>query len=488
MTVTRKRRKFVKEGEEQPADANDDDFGQKYHCDVCEKDISPVVRIRCAACPDYDLCVECFASGKETGTHQNDHPYRVIQVLDFPIFDKDWTAEEELLLVEGLEIFGMGNWDQVSEHLGNKSAPECKAHYINTYIANPDWPMPDMNKEFDPAQKKKWSWSTAIPKKVAPGPKNARPLTSGPTNHDIAGYMPGRFEFETEYENEHEQNVKDMTFDETDDPHESDLKVAVLDAYNTILDRRQLRRKFIFDRGFLDFRKIQNQEKKRTKDEKDLLQKIRVYAKMQTAEDFDNFVEGLAAEQKLRDRIQLLQRWRRMGITSMKEAQDYEREMEKRSNPATKGWPAYPAPDRSSSTGRQTVRTKFDDYVTTPIARDATPNAPLRANSFGPGSSAPLSATPYAVPTTSGRPPPASLDITTADGVGLLSPAEQSLCSALRLVPRAYLVIKETLLKEQQSKGHLKKRAARELVRIDVNKTAKIYDFFYEMGWVSPEQ
>ena len=91
----------------------------------------------------------------------------------------------------------------------------------------------------------------------------------------------------------------------------------MLDAYNTLLDRRYLRRKFVIDRGFLDFRKvtwsfastlwlfrtkkadvviveqIQIQEKKRSKEEKDLLQRVRVYAKMQTAEDFDQLVDGL---------------------------------------------------------------------------------------------------------------------------------------------------------------------------------------------------
>src|SRR5260370_12406673 len=38
------------------------------------------------------------------------------------------------------------------------------------------------------------------------------PLVSGPTNHEIQGYMPGRLEFETEIENEAEELVKDLEF------------------------------------------------------------------------------------------------------------------------------------------------------------------------------------------------------------------------------------------------------------------------------------
>lgn len=39
-----------------------------------------------------------------------------------------------------------------------------------------------------------------------------KPLVSAPTNHEIAGYMPGRLEFETEVENEAEDCVKDFEF------------------------------------------------------------------------------------------------------------------------------------------------------------------------------------------------------------------------------------------------------------------------------------
>ena len=31
-----------------------------YECDYCRRDISQVPRIRCAVCPDFDSCLECF--------------------------------------------------------------------------------------------------------------------------------------------------------------------------------------------------------------------------------------------------------------------------------------------------------------------------------------------------------------------------------------------------------------------------------------------
>jgi len=46
------------------------------------------------------------------------------------------------------------------------------------------------------------------------------------------------------------------------------------------------------------------------------------------------------------------------------------------------------------------------------------------------------------------------------------------------------MIIKEQLLKEHARLGGLKRRQARELIKIDVNKTGKIYDFFVEAGWI----
>lgn len=78
--------------------------GAQYHCDYCRKDISSTVRIRCAECADFDLCLECFSVGVEVYPHKNNHKYRVIDHVTTPIFEEDWGADEELLLLEGIEM------------------------------------------------------------------------------------------------------------------------------------------------------------------------------------------------------------------------------------------------------------------------------------------------------------------------------------------------------------------------------------------------
>jgi transcriptional adapter 2-alpha len=61
-----------------------------YHCNYCQRDISAAVRIKCAVCPDFDLCLECFSVGAHIWPHANDHAYRVVDNLSFPLFHPDW--------------------------------------------------------------------------------------------------------------------------------------------------------------------------------------------------------------------------------------------------------------------------------------------------------------------------------------------------------------------------------------------------------------
>ena len=49
-----------------------------YHCNYCNKDISGKIRIKCAVCQDFDLCIECFSVGAEVTPHKSNHPYRIM--------------------------------------------------------------------------------------------------------------------------------------------------------------------------------------------------------------------------------------------------------------------------------------------------------------------------------------------------------------------------------------------------------------------------
>ncbi|KDQ21201.1 hypothetical protein BOTBODRAFT_182607 [Botryobasidium botryosum FD-172 SS1] len=499
--------------------------GVLYECDSCVTDITHKIRIKCAApgCEEVDLCPSCFCQGKEVGSHKAWHDYRVIEKHSYPIFTEDWGADEELLLIEGLSTNGIGNWGAAAEHIGTHTKEEVEEHYMKVYHNADTWPLPRMDLEFDidpetfharkrqRMQEKRMEAFNAPPFQI---------LTSGPTNHELQGYMPGRLEFETEVENDAEDLIKDLEFglvmeyggadqpappepeikpDEQEehahshngkdrvrvkeesgapsspgdsmnidgssnqkpapDPietHESlSLKLALLDMYKEKLDKREETKAFVFDRGLLDFKKLQATEKKRTKEEREFINKHKPFGKLQTAEDFEVFIDGLLYEVALRKRIAEMQEYRRMGITSLAEAEKFEKDRFARSS---KGYVReYSHLQRASS--RHSVPPPHESPGKR--SREGTPK-------------------PMAGPS---RRPPAPLNLANAASLHLLTPAEQTLCSQLRILPKPYLVIKETLVREfTRSGGKLRRREARDYIKIDVNKTTRIWDFLVQAG------
>ena len=79
----------------------------------------------------------------------------------------------------------------------------------------------------------------------------------------------------------------------------------------------------------------------------------------------------------------------------------------------------------------------------------------------------------------------APLNLANSPSLHLLTPEEQTLCSQLRILPKPYLVIKETLIREYARRGgKLRRREARDLVKIDVNKTSRVWDFLVQAGFL----
>ena len=128
----------------------------RFHCDFCKRDISRKIRIKCAECPDFDLCVECFAVGVEYQEHKKTHRsphtplfdrgsdesrcrYRVIDDLSFAVFSSNWGADEELLFFDGVCEYGISNWEAVANFVGSKSAEACRSHYVEVTIPSFTW-------------------------------------------------------------------------------------------------------------------------------------------------------------------------------------------------------------------------------------------------------------------------------------------------------------------------------------------------------------
>ena len=252
-----------------------------------------------------------------------------------------------MLLLEGAEIYGLGSWADIADHIGGgRDKEEVKQHYIDVYVNSSKFPLPELSDPNDmggldkipkdefQAKKKRRIESKKATVNASPLPPKQKPTTSGPSCHEVQGYMPGRLEFESEFDNDGEHAVAAMYFEPGDGINpitgqlepETDLKVTVMDIYNSKLTQRALRKRVMFEHGLLEYRKNQAIDKKRTKEERDLLNKSKPFARLMNKRDYEEFSEGLVRELMLRQAVSQLQEWRKNGIVSFEGGANYEME------------------------------------------------------------------------------------------------------------------------------------------------------------------
>ncbi|PPQ95335.1 hypothetical protein CVT26_008180 [Gymnopilus dilepis] len=254
------------------------------------------------------------------------------------------------------------------------------------------------------------------------------------------------------------------------------FKLSLLEMYFQRVDKRLETKAVIFERGLLEYKKMQAADKKRPREEREFLHRLRPFARLQTAEDYEAFASDMLYEALLRKRIQELQSYRRLGLSTAADIEKYELDLSKRTQSA-KVAPLreYPAPNRSAgrqSSGPDPRRSSLVSFADSDDrkSRESTPRlGPVPGSSTG----------------GSARRPPQPLNLANSPSLHLLTPAEQTLCSQLRILPKPYLVIKETLIREYARRGgKLRRREARDLVKIDVNKTSRVWDFLVQSGYL----
>lgn len=494
------------------------------------------VRIRCAhsACQDYDLCVQCFSNGQSSANHQPaTHPYRVIEQNSFPIFDREWGADEELLLLEGAETYGLGSWGDIADHIGGyRTKDEVRDHYLKVYVDSPSFPLPKRcsprdnelaneisREEFQSRKKQRIEERRDAVKSAPAPPPKTKPTASVPSCHDIQGYMPGRLEFESEYANEAEEAVQHMQFDPGDgiNPNtgnlepEMELKLTVMEIYNCRLTQRVERKKVMFEHNLLEYRENNKLEKKRTKEERDVLTKAKPFARMMNRDDFESFCQGLIDELNLRQAISQLQDWRTLRIGDLRSGEKYEQEKAQRlqkqipmgsmdrerlasavknkqaiapeppSGAALLVAPELPIrPAKTNGITDGEAVTNGDSKVTNgDQANGVNGGSVVVAN----GTATPTKQKYVPQPIPGVTPLPLSED--NAPDIQLLGPEEHKLCETLRIQPKPYLMIKEQVMKEAlKGTGYLKKKHVKEICRLDPQKGGRLFDFFVNSGWI----
>uniref|UniRef100_A0A671TFD2 Transcriptional adapter n=1 Tax=Sparus aurata TaxID=8175 RepID=A0A671TFD2_SPAAU len=393
--------------------------------------------IKCAECgpSPFLLCLQCFTRGFEYKKHESDHKYEIM-TSDFPVLEPGWTAQEEMALLEAVMDCGFGNWQDVAYQMRTKTKEECESHYMKNFINNPLFSSTLLS-----LRKTKDSRFAegAIPFKPTDDPP--RPTFDSVLSRDMAGYMPARADFmEVRGYVQYDCRIFLSCF--------CVIFVCIRCPLTSFLPLSLSLSLPVLERCY-------------PKEVQELYDVMRRFARVVGPIEHDKFIESHALEFELRREIRRLQEYRKAGIKSFCSARVYERAKRMRED------------ERRKRTMLCDVLQYIQDGRACQqwLSKQAAIDAGI---------------TPAVTTiTVSGRRSAPPLNLTGLPGTEKLNEREKELCQVVRLVPGAYLEYKQALLNECRRQGGLRLAQARALIKIDVNKTRKIYDFLIKEGYIT---
>ncbi|XP_045453097.1 transcriptional adapter 2B-like [Melitaea cinxia] len=409
------------------------DLYAKYNCIYCQEEINGV-RVRCAECKDFDICMQCFALGAEIGSHKNDHSYQFMDSGAVGIFlgRNSWSANEEVRLLDAIEQFGFGNWEDIAKHIETRTPEEAKDEYIARYlegsIGRATWGNVESTSRpsLNCADKDEGPLSPSAVSRLPP-------LAITPDEAAQLGYMSNRDDFEREHDHEAEQLISTLEINPEDDELDVALKLSQVDIYTRRLRERTRRKRLVRDYQLVSvfFNNQRNKQKplgKLAKEKKEFAERLRWTAQFYGRAEQASVAGTLWRERELRLRLAELHRYRLAGVTRLEECAHYEQHAAHRKQP--------PADGRRGSSGCPDTPTKEQPQNSM---------LQLRKRDAESGSSS----------TT----PKCTRDANTACGcckksscsgacsTHLLTSNEIQLCTALNLPPTQYVTIKGVLLR-----------------------------------------
>jgi len=429
-------------------------FSKKYLCAGCGDDIhqASLVRIQCTV-SGLDLCPECFSSGVEVGQHKSYHGYKFMDNGDFSPLSNSWSAKEFVQLLDGLEQFGYGNWNDVSRYVETKTAGECRDAVNNIFVSGPIGSLTYKESARGCARDHTSHSSSSNTPNPAPSGINIHQLL-------VLGFMPSRDDFEMEYENDAEVLVSGIEaapggtrLEPEEEELESNLKLAHVEMYQKKLKERERRKKVSNELSLVEnfFKEnpynamtgkmtIPKPKKKDSKQE--LLDKFKFVTNIQSSEEYKKLMASVSKEKEIKYRIKELQRYRKNGINSLTEAESYEAERMKRNKKKSerKRGGHEEGQMQEQATVKEDAKTVDLDNISSIV------NLP---------------------------------------GYDVLSLNEKRLCTSLRLHPKLYISYKTCLLRDhlQKKKGQSPKPVHPS--GLDKVHRRKIFNFLLNSGWIS---
>nr|CAB3266783.1 transcriptional adapter 2-beta-like [Phallusia mammillata] len=279
----------------------------KVVCSNCNVDVSQLY-INCVDCQNVKLCLQCFASGAEFDGHLRVHRYKFCDNGTFSLFEPEWSAFEEKKLIDSVEQFGLGNWEDVAEHIGSKTAKEVEDHYMTVYIDNilgrftVPHDIPNRMTDHTPSIHD----SVQLPQ-----------VNVSKSNQLELAYMPNRDDFEYEFDNDAESLISSIFMNHDDDDLDKALKLAKVEAYHMKLKERQRRKDIAREYKLVE--KFFNKQYHlfSTKFGREIHSNLRFCSQFMKSEQMQKLIEGVNKERRLKHKINRLKNYRKNGITKL---------------------------------------------------------------------------------------------------------------------------------------------------------------------------
>ncbi|KAF9990616.1 hypothetical protein BGZ75_000814 [Mortierella antarctica] len=108
---------------------------QRFNCFTCGTDCTKI-RYHNIKTKNLELCSNCYIEGRFPSTMTSGDFIRLNAQHFKHATDDEWTDQETLLLLEGLELYDE-DWNQVAEHVGTRSREQCILHFLKMPIEDP---------------------------------------------------------------------------------------------------------------------------------------------------------------------------------------------------------------------------------------------------------------------------------------------------------------------------------------------------------------
>ncbi|KAI8350602.1 SWIRM domain-containing protein [Choanephora cucurbitarum] len=116
---------------DQEDDTLNPDSRKVFHCCNCQADCSEV-RYQSLKTKGFQVCIDCFLEGRFPAIYGSSDFLRMEGLADLNM-DEEWTDEEILRLLEGVDRFE-DDWLMISEHVGSRSKEQCVTQFLQLPI------------------------------------------------------------------------------------------------------------------------------------------------------------------------------------------------------------------------------------------------------------------------------------------------------------------------------------------------------------------